>query len=57
MKVKLPLARVGSIAFRAFSYVPVVRSLFYEPITRMVYHPIDMNVVVQKRPRAMDRSR
>jgi len=49
MKIKLPLARAGSIAFRAFSYIPVVRTAFYKPIVKAVYHPIDMNVVVQKR--------
>lgn len=49
MKIKLPLARIGSIAFRALSYVPIVRTLIYKPIVRLAYHPIDLNVVVQKR--------
>jgi SAM-dependent methyltransferase len=49
LKITLPFARIGSIAFRGFSYVPVVRSVLYEPIVRSLYHPIDMNVVVQKR--------
>ena len=56
MKVKLPFARAGSMALRAFSYMPVVRTLLYEPIVKAVYHPIDMNVVVQKRLTGLDES-
>ena len=48
LKLSLPFARVGSIAFRVFRMIPVLRSIVYRPIVRWLYHPIDANVVVRK---------
>ena len=48
MKVSLPLARWGSIGFRLFSKIPLLRTVIYKPIVQRLYYPIDMNVVVRK---------
>jgi SAM-dependent methyltransferase len=47
MKLTLPLARYGSIAFRIFRYIPLLDAVVYRPIVKRLYHPIDMNVVVR----------
>lgn len=49
LKITVPFGRETSIAFRLFSKVPGLRLLVYRPLVRLLYHPIDANVVVRKR--------
>jgi len=48
LRVTLPFGRWGSIAFRALWWVPVLKTVVYRPLVRLLYHPIDANIVVQK---------
>jgi hypothetical protein len=48
LRYTVPFGRVFSIGFRVFGVVPGVRTWFYKPVARWLYHPIDANVVVRR---------